>query len=226
MLKHLLRFSDTYMPLLTLIIYLFQRKKIGDYHKWFLFFYLLFNTAIYGICGYMGYHYISNLYLYHIIHWAELVSVSYYLLILVLRKKRTVFFCVAGGYTIFELINIALWEPFFTVFNGNGVTIGNLTILLLSMYYMLQLSKSDDILDFQRLPVFWFVSAFLVSCALSTLALISYKVYVLLGISDQARFVWRLMNVTYILKFAFFIVGLLCYNRPPHRSSSQRPSLS
>lgn len=226
MLKHLLRFSDFYMPLLTLIIYLFQRKKIGDYNKWFLFFYLLFNTIIYGAAGYMGYHYITNLYLYHIIHWAELIMVSYYLLILVMRKKIATFFLVAGGYTLFELINIALWEPFFTAFNGNGVTVGNLTILLLSMYYMLQLSKSNDILDFQRLPAFWFVSAFLVSCALSTLALISYKAYTMLGVGDQARFVWQLMHVTYILKFAFFIVGLLCYNRPPHRSSSRHPSLS
>lgn len=223
MLKHLLlRCSDFYMPLLALIIYLLQQKKIGS-HKRFLFFYLLCSTVVYGITDIMSYHYINNLFLYHLIHWAELVSVSYYILRVISGRPYAVFYWVAGAYTVFELVNLFLWEPL-TTFNSNGAAVGSLTILIISMYYMLRLSKSDDILNFQHLPAFWFVSAFLVSCALGTLVLAAYKLYVIMGWKEQ-RSIWMIMNVTYILKFAFIIVGLLCYNRPPHRSSSRHPSL-
>jgi hypothetical protein len=149
--------------------------------------------------------------------------VSYYILRVISGRPYAAFYWVAGSYTIFELVNLFLWEPL-TTFNSNGAAVGSLTILIISMYYMLRLSKSDDILNFQHLPAFWFVSAFLVSCALGTLVLAAYKLYVLMGWKEQ-RSIWMIMNVTYILKFAFIIVGLLCYNRPPHRSSSRHPSL-
>jgi hypothetical protein len=49
--------------------------------------------------------------------------------------------------------------------------------------------------------------------------------YDLLGIAKENKSVWIIMIVTYILKFIFIIAGLLCYNRPPRRSSSRHPSL-
>ena len=224
MLKFLLRCTDFTMPLLALIIYLVQRKKIGN-REGFLFFYLLACIIVYGITDIMSLNYINNMALYHFIHWGELAAISYYILRIILKKKYTAYFWVLGIYTAFELVNLALWEPL-NAFDSNGAAVGNLMILLLSMYYMLQLSKSDDIIRFQSLPAFWIVSAFLVHCAVSTLVIVAYKIYTMIEMENEGKSMWMIMVFTYVFKFAFIIVGLLCYNQPPRRSSSQRPSLS
>lgn len=226
MLIHLLKCTDFNMPLLAFTVYLFQRKKIGDYNKGFLFFYLLICMVLYGASNIMGYHNIHNLWLYHFIHWAELVMSSYYLVRLALGKDPIIFYGVIAGYTIFELVNLTFWESLFTTFNGNGAVVGNFIVLLLSLYYMLQLSKSEEILHFQKSPTFWLVSALLLSCALTSLALMAYKYYIMFNLYKEGATVLNILDVAYILKFGFFIIALICYNHPPHRSSSQHHSLS
>lgn len=218
----LLFYSDFYMPLLTLVIYLFHWKKMPK-RDVFIFYYLIANIVLYGISDIMSYHSVNNLFLYHFFTWGELVSISYYILRLMLNKPYFVFFTLSGVYTIFEILNVVYWEPLH-IFNSNGGAVSNLLILILSMYYMLQLSKSDDILHFQTLPAFWYISGFLVNAAISAIVFIVYKLYALFNVNNEGKTAWVIMIFAIMLKFILIIVGLLCYKRQQLRPLRQYPS--
>jgi len=91
------------------------------------------------------------------------------------------------------------------------------------MLYVLQLTKSDEILYFQKVPSFWFVTAFLVSSALSIPLMIKYSFYT----GNPKNFsegnnLWGIMDLTYIIKFVLICVGMLCYKfYPPQVSTSK-----
>src|SRR4030095_11191320 len=166
-----LRNSDTYLPLLTSIVYVLNWRKIAKYEL-ILFFYLVINIIIFGISNFLADRAINNLFLYHFYSLLDLIIVTYYLTV-VLLKRIKLFYLISICYTCFWGLNIIMWESL-TSFNSNAASLANLIILILSMYYLLELSKSEDILNFQKLPAFWFASAFLVSCAISILSLMAY----------------------------------------------------
>ena len=212
-----LRNSDTYFPLLTLIVYVFNWKKIAKYEL-ILFFYLVINIVIFGISNFLADRAINNLFLYHFYSLLDLIIVTYYLTV-VLLKRIKLFYLIAICYTCFWGLNIIMWESL-TSFNSNAASLANLIILILLMYYLLQLSKSEDILNFQKLPAFWFASAFLVSCAISILSLMAYKYFVQNNLPEEGFKVWILTSIGNGIKFIFLIVGLLCYSRKHHSMSS------
>jgi len=89
------------------------------------------------------------------------------------------------------------------------------------MQYVLQLTKSDLIMYFQKIPAFWFVTAFLVSSALAIPLMIKYGFYT----NDPKNFsegnnLWSIMDLTYIIKFVLICVGMLCYKLYPQQASS------
>lgn len=219
--NNIMGLSDTYMPLLALIAYLVLWRKISKKEQ-IVFFYLVVNVALFATTNVLVYYKMYNLFLYHSYALFELWIVTWYFTQLLLKKKIAAFFIIGIVYTFFWIINILFWEPL-TVFNSNSAGFANLIILLLSMYYMFQLSKSDDILNFQKLPAFWFASAFLTSCAISVLGVVVYKYYQFNLSSQQMETglkIWLLQVAGNIIKFILIIFGLICYKRKPSSSTS------
>lgn len=204
--------SDTYMPLLTMIVYLVLWSRIAK-KELLLFCYLLFNTVLFAITNVMADKGANNLFLYHFYSLFEFAALTWYILRSLLRKNLIVVGSIIIGYAVLWGLNIVFYESL-DMYNSNSLTLGGFLLLLQSMYYMLQLSKSDEILYFQRLPTFWIVSGFLVSYAISTLAVLTYKWYVAPDDNKEANRIWIIVSVANIVKFGLIIIGLICYKRP------------
>ena len=204
--------DDTYMPLIALIIYLVLWKKIRT-GELLLLIYLIINVVFGTITNIMGFYKINNLAYYHLYTLFEQWFISYYIIKKASGKGAPkAYFLINIGFTIFWFINIFGWEPL-SVFNSNTAVISSLVLLLLCMYYMLDLSKKEEILYFQKLPSFWIVSGFLIYSALSVLIFAVYKYYVLQNLRDEGNEVWNLVHITTVTKYILISAGLLCYNK-------------
>lgn len=212
-LDKLVRSVDTYLPFFTLCVYLWLWKKIRR-QEILLLFYLIINVIFGSVTNVMGFFHINNLALYHFYTLFEQWFVSYYLTLKIAKEKfGRLYFIYNIAFTIFWAIDIALWEPFNT-FNSITQVISNLILLLLCMYYILDLAKKDEILYFQKLPSFWIVSSFLTYSALSLLILAVYTYYVRENQVKEGNKIWHLMYFTATVKFILMSTGLLCYKKP------------
>ncbi|CAN5633540.1 hypothetical protein BH10BAC2_BH10BAC2_14220 [soil metagenome] len=184
--------------------------------------YLLINIFLGLITNVMGFFHINNLMLYHFYTLFEQWFLSYYILIKIIKVKEIkVYWLVNSGFTLFWLFNVWALEPLHS-FNSNTSVVSSLIILLLCLYYIFELSKSEDILYFQKLPSFWIISGFLFYSALSTLIFAVYKYYVLQNLVAEGIQIWSLMHFTIVIKYIMISAGLICYKK---RSSSVQQAL-
>ena len=186
--------------------------------EFLLLIYLIINILFTAVTNIMGFYNLHNVALYHFYSLFEVAFVSYFLIKKIpTRISSKAYYIINIGFGMFWLLNVVFWEPL-SDFNSNTSSLANLIIMVLCMYYMLQLSKSDDILNFQKSPSFWIVSAFFVYSATSILVFAVYKYYILSAMLQEAQKVYSIMHVPIVAKFIMLSVGLLCYKRP----SSQR----
>jgi hypothetical protein len=209
-----LNYSDTLMPLLTFIISLFIIKKM-DKKENILLIYVATSFVVFLITNIMADKGINNMFLYHLFSLFEITILGYYFLKSLLKKQLTLYWFILGGYFIFWIINIIAFENL-KLFNSNSSVVSNLIVLLLAMYYLFEVSRSEDVLYFQKLPGFWIASAFLVSCALSILGFVAYKYFQVNNYKDYGNRIWLVPLFAIIFRFIFISIGLLCYR---HRRS-------
>jgi hypothetical protein len=211
MVEDILSYSDTYMPFFALLIFLFNRKKMEKPEKIFII-YLIVNLVLFGITNIMANYKINNLFLYHFYYLFELVFVTFYISRYLIKAFKPLFYVITACYALFWLLDVVLWEPL-NVFSSYGAGLEKIIILFLCMYYMLILSKSEEIIKFQKLPHFWMASGFLVSSALGILAVVAYKYY---GETSQAVGIhtWTIESIGTIIKFTFISIAFLCYKHP------------
>lgn len=202
------------MPFITLVIYLSSAKDVRKQHL-FILVYLVFNFVLFGITDVLALNSIHNMPFYHLFSVLDVWFLSYYLLEKITGKKFSLAFILTGCvFTLFCIIDISFWEDI-TVFNSNSAGVANLIILFLCMSYLLKLSKSDEILYFQRLPAFWIVSGLLIYNALSILVVLSYKYFVYFQMHAQSATMWYVLSAGNIVKFALISIGLLCHRKRP-----------
>lgn len=207
-------FSDTYMPLFVLLIFLRLSKSIGKQEN-ILLIYCIFNVIVFALSNVFAENGIHNMPLYHLNSLVDVWLVSYYLLKKITGKAMSVPFIIINvGYTIFFICNILFWEKL-TDFNSNSAGVTSLVILFLSMQYLLKFSKTDEILYFQKLPSFWIASGFLIYSALSVLVLLSYKYFLYLKMYSQGNSLWFVLSAGIIIKFALISIGLICHKKRP-----------
>lgn len=205
-------YADTYMPLITLIFYFSLLDKISGKEN-ILLVYCVINVILFGISNFMVYEKTNNLAIYHLQSLLEVFFSSYYILNLLFKKSYLKwFFFISGCYFLFWICSILYIEPLKS-FNGVSGSISNVIVLVLCMYYLFSLSKSDVILYFQKAPSFWIISGFLICASASLLVVISYEYYVLTEHNREGMNIWLIISFATILKFALIIVGLLCYKR-------------
>jgi len=203
--------SDTYMPLLALVVLIYVWKYVHGPQKRFLLLYIPGTLVIFAITNILRYQRISNLFLYHFYTWFEFVIVSNFIILATYQKRTFLYSILIVLFTAFCVADICFWESL-SNFNSHTSTAASIILLVLSMLYILQLTKTDQILYFQKIPAFWFVTAFLVSSAVSIPLMIKYGFYT----TDPKNFsegnkLWSIMDLTYIIKFVLICVGMLCY---------------
>ena len=212
-LLRLLDFADTYMPLLILLIFISQWKYMPR-QELLLFAYLIFSFVLFGITIVTGLTHRNNMALYHLFSLVELVMMVYYFLhIIGWKKQNLLFYVISVPYFIFWLINLIYWEHL-KMFNSNSAALANIILVVLCMSYMLTLSKSDEILYFQKLPAFWIAGAFLVYGAVSFLVILAFKYFLQNNLMQEAIDIWYIQNIANIIKFTMIAVGILCYKHP------------
>ncbi|MBS1731519.1 MAG: hypothetical protein JSS67_12200 [Bacteroidetes bacterium] len=211
MFHYIIGFSDTILPVLALIVFFLLWRKIGGKEK-LLFYFLWINFIIFGSTNVLAAHKINNLFLYHIYALVELWLMGYYIVAHLLYKK-SLWFKICLGYSILWVLDIILLEPLntFPSFSGG---LSNLILMVISMVYLLRLAKSDEILYFQKVPAFWIVSAFLISCSFLILGYVMYNFYVVNRLPELGNQITTILYISTILKFTLIIFGLLCYRRP------------
>ncbi len=214
MLHYLISFSDTVFPLIALIVFSSLWKKIEGREK-LIFYFLLINFILFGITNIMSVHKINNLFLYHTYALIELWLIGYFIIVRLLHRK-VIWLRVCIFYTILWAADIFTLEPLntFPSFSGG---LSNLILIIISMLYLLKLAKSDEILYFQKLPAFWIVSAFLVSCSFLILGYVMYNFYVVNKLPELGNQITNIFYISTIIKFTLIIIGLSCYSRPRTR---------
>jgi hypothetical protein len=201
------------MPLICLLFLLLFVKKISK-QEIILFIYLTVNILLFAATNVMAHYSINNLFLYHFYYWFELVIISLYICRFLLKNSMKTFYILSIVYTALWILDMKFWEPL-DIFNSYAAGLENIILLLLCMFYMLQLSRSEEIMYFQKLPGFWFASAFLVSCALSILGVLAYNYYLLNSPDVTGLELWFIPSVATIIKFVLISAGFLCYRRQP-----------
>ncbi|HRI19642.1 MAG TPA: hypothetical protein PLA68_01755 [Panacibacter sp.] len=220
---HILGYSDTYMPLAIICIFISLWKYIDNQDKPLLF-YAIFSFILFGVSDVMGIFLKNNLAFCHIYSFAELALLSHYILKLILKKPFTlVYFIITGAFLVFWFCNIIFLEPL-SSFNRNSAVLSNLIILFLCMYYLLSLSVSEEVLYFQKLPRFWIASGFLIYAALSLLDFISSDYINLWAGKSATNPIWLISSIAVVVKYVLIGAGLLCSKQ--HSSSSQTPLYS
>lgn len=205
-------YADFYMPVITLIICLFLWKDVAK-NEPVIFLYCLVNTVLFSIADTLAHRHTNNMLFYHFDSLIELWLVSFFILRKITGKSfSTAFWAINLVYTFFFIVNVLFLEPL-KVFNSNSAGLSSLIILFLSMYYLLALSKSDDILNFQRLPSFWIISGFLIYNAVSILVLLSYKYFLYIHLPKDGDNLWGVLSVAIIVKFALISTGVLCHRK-------------
>lgn len=218
LIEWILKYCDTYMPLLTLLLILTFIKRV-DKKDYLLVVYVIACFVIFLVTNIMADNGINNMYFYHFFSLFEVALLGYYFIRLLLKKSLTLYWLVLGGYAIFWYINILIFESL-SLFNSNSSVVANLIILLLAMSYLFELSKSEDVLVFQKLPGFWMASAFLISCALSIFGFVAYR-YIQAN-EDYKIYgnrIWMVPLFAIIFRFALITMGFLCYRRRQSISS-------
>lgn len=177
--------------------------------------YFVVNILLFGASNVLLVYRIHNMPLYHFDSLFEAIFVSQYILKKITGKESSkAFWAITIGYTVFFIFNVLVLEPI-TVFNSNSAGVTSLLLIFLSMYYLLNLSKSEEILYFQRLPSFWIVSGFLIYNAVSILVLLSYKYFSFENLNHYADNLWFVLSAAIIVKFALISIGLLCHKKQP-----------
>ncbi|MEP6846770.1 MAG: hypothetical protein ABI861_12235 [Panacibacter sp.] len=187
--------------------------------EYILIVYVAMSFVVFLITNLMADRGINNMFFYHFFSLFEIVILGYYFLKSLLNKPLTLYWFILCGYSIFWLINIFVFENL-QLFNSNSSVVSNLIILLLAMYYLFEVSQSEDVLYFQKMPGFWIASAFLVSCALSIFGFVAYKYFQINNYTDDGNRIWMVPLFAIIFRFAFITIGLLCYRRRRFISST------
>src|SRR5258706_13428686 len=121
----LLLYVELYMPLLTIIFYLFFRKKI-DKKGSILFFYCVITLFLYFIIDILGWHKIHNLFLYNTYGLIDVLVVAYYLTLLIKNKRPGwVFYIGTGLYLLWWIFAISVLGNFYDL-NLPATTSGNI----------------------------------------------------------------------------------------------------
>lgn len=206
------------MPAITFILFVIKRERVIGWQKYNLFIYLLLTLITLSVTELLTYLHIHNLVLYHIYTLIEFTLISRYIILETGSpnlKRLYPWFVVVFG--IICMINAFYIEPFSKdYFNSYTATLSGMALLVLAMFYIFLLSKSDAILAFHTLPSFWIVTAFLVSSAISIPLIIKYSDYT----TDPSKYadgdiMWFIIDISNILKFVLICIGLLCYKKPP-----------
>jgi len=82
--------SDTYMPLLALVVLIYVWKFVHGLEKKFLLLYIAGSLFTFAITNILRYQKVPNLYLYHFYTWFELIGFVFYHYGDIRQKKRRI----------------------------------------------------------------------------------------------------------------------------------------
>ena len=184
------------------------RSSIPMYLKLFPFF--LLSS---GICEYIGWqmgnHRIPNTALYNYLSTYECTFYLLMLRMMIVKKMfKTITLWVACAYPVFCLLNIYLIQGVHA-FHSFSYCTGCLLIVLVCVYYIIELFQLPNTINLLKEPAFWICSGLLFFCTVSfpLLGLTNYIYRISPIIIKNLQLILNLMNV---LLYAMFTIAFLC----------------
>jgi hypothetical protein len=196
-----------------LIIIIFNNKLQPKWLRLFIYF-LLFTLA--SETGSILYSYFLKKSNHFIINIYSLVNFSFFFYIFYkafeIKKIKSFIIFSFALFLLFSLINIIFIEGFY-LFNVYTYSLGSIFIVWFCMLYFMYLFKSDKVINFFAIPMFWIATGllFFYVGSLIQMTLINYIVK---NHIDTDGLIFQFIMVTLnILLYGAFTVGFLC-NRP------------
>lgn len=151
----------------------------------------------------------SNIWLYNVYAYLAIgmISIFYYNLMKSFATKITIL-CVIIGYSIFSIIFYLVTDAFFRFSMPYQLTIGVGIICLYVLLYFLQLIKSDNILEYFKLPSVY-ISIGLLLWYLCIIPLFLFNVYFYSISTEFGKFRILLLLIINICTYSWFSFGFL-----------------
>jgi len=203
-------YAEVILPLIVLLFYLLNWNKIKLAELPILLF-LCVNIVIYSWGDYLSTNYRNNLYVYHFAAFKNFFFFCWILYKHVKPINQKILAFLTSLLLIFCVINIYTFEPIDT-FPSLSASISLTTITILGLLFCLKLAKVDEIMYFQKLPIFWFVAAFIIYSAITDLIYLSYNYFT--DIEDKvSKYFWQMESFANLAMCTLIILGLSCYKK-------------
>lgn len=191
------------------------RSAVPLYLKLFPFF--LLSSAICEYIGWqMGNHRIPNTTLYNYLSTYEFTFYLFMLRMMIVKKAfKTIILWIACAYPVFCLLNIYLIQGAHT-FHSFSYCTGCLLIVLVCVYYFIELFQLPNTINLLKEPAFWICSGLLFFCTVSfpLLGLTNYIYRISPIIIANLRIILNLMNVLLCVMFTIAFLCRFSYRKP------------
>jgi len=140
--------------------------------------------------------------IYAIANFIILIVVYYH----ALNKRYRNFYLVVGiGFLTFGLFNILFWQRM--NFNTYTMTVGSFIVVINCILYWYRLMIDLPVQQLQRVPMFWFNSAFLIYNA-GALFLFLFTEYLVKVLHNNLLIYWTFHNILIFVQQLVIIIGL------------------
>ena len=152
------------------------------------------------------------MFLYHIFSILELVLLLAYFRQIIDRKiiKKLIIWIIFC-FVCFSIFNILYLENL-NYLNSNAQSIEFLILIIFCFIYYNELAKSDEIISFYRLPVFWIVTGFFVYFSCTIIVFAFYKYAIEYDKPFTSNF-WIFQEIMYLIKNLFITYGIVCFKK-------------
>ena len=204
-----LDYSDTYGSLFPLISIIALWHKIPK-ETFILFWYFIASVLIFGYSNYLADQVKNNMFLYHIFSILELsLLLGYFRKIIGTSIVKRVIIWIIVLFLGFSLCNIIYLENLNSL-NSNSQSIEFLILIIFCFIYYNELAKSDEIVIFFKIPVFWIVTGFFIYFSCTIIVFAFYKYAIDYDKPFTSSF-WVFQEIMYLIKNLFITYGILCF---------------
>jgi len=209
--EKLLKYADTYgslIPLLAILLIFSKRKMPLEVKLLTAYFFLSF--LMFGLSNYLADRHTNNLFIYHIFTVCEFIFIGLLFRVIIKNQEfRSNIVYIILVFCVLALTN-SIFSEKLTTLNSNMIAVEFLLLIIFSFFYYFQLSHSDEILVFFRIPGFWIVTGFFIYFSSCILIFALYKYAAVTNRQFVLDF-WLIQVAMYIIKNVLIARGILCY---------------
>ena len=207
----MINFIISLIPILTsLVISIILYKRLEPLwlrsFTWFMLFTVILSVAGYVYSFYFkkSNHFIFNIYL----PFQFLFYFGIFYKTFQSKKLKLIIILVSIGFSIYTFSDFFDIIHFYT-FNSLANTLGSILIIFFCLIYFVSLFKSEGIINYFKIPMFWIATG-LLFFFVGNIIYLSFIDYIIMFNLDKSGSVyWFIMTTLDLLLYSFFSIGFL-----------------